>query len=275
MTKSVCGTVCGLAMLGLAQTALAADLPYLRGSEAFEPQFATYDRWSGFYFGGQAGYGSAQMDFTHSAESLIHHILRESTLEESGLVSQWPILGTADRRDVNWGGFIGYNMQWENAVLGLELNYNRTSLFGKSEGSLSRLVSPGDGLQYHTTISADGAMKITDFGTLRARAGWAMGRFMPYLMGGLAFGRVDTARHATVTAIVDDPNTGTSFQYGPITEFEQRTVYAYGWAAGAGIDIALMQNVFVRGEFEWLRFSNLPDMSAQLFVGRVGAGLKF
>jgi outer membrane immunogenic protein len=274
MTKSVCGALCGLAMLGLAQNALAADLGYLRGSEAFEPQFATYDRWSGFYFGGQAGYGNAQMDFTNAAQSQIAHILRETTVEEVNQISAWDLLGKADKRDVSWGGFVGYNGQWENAVIGVELNYNRTSLPGRSSGSLSRRVAAA-GQIYDITVDAEASMNITDYGTLRGRAGWVMGRFMPYIMAGIAFGRVETTRSATLTALVTDPATGSSFVYAPDPELEIKATYAYGWAAGAGIDVALMQNVFLRGEFEWVRFSNLPDMSAQLFSGRVGAGLKF
>ena len=69
-------------------------------------------------------------------------------------------------------------------------------------------------------------------------------------------------------------------QAGPVIPFdmslsEQKATYAIGYAAGAGVDIALMPNVFLRGEFEWLQFSNLPDVKANIATGRVAAGLKF
>jgi opacity protein-like surface antigen len=259
-------------MLGLAHDVLAADLGYLRGSQVFEPQPARYDRWSGFYLGGQAGYANAQMDFTHAAEATIHHILRESDLENEGNVSQWPLLGTANHRDLSWGGFIGYNTQFENVVLGIEASYSRTGLAGISEGRLERIVPVGP--TYDTLLTAAASMKITDYGTVRGRAGWAVGRFMPYLMAGLALGRVETRHHATVDAWWTDAN-GVMRHFAPDPGGEIRSVYAYGYAAGAGIDIALLQNVFVRGEVEWLTFVNLPDMDAQIVTGRVAAGLKF
>jgi opacity protein-like surface antigen len=264
-----------VAMLGFAHGAGAADLGYLRGSEAFAPQHETYYRWSGAYVGAQGGYANTQMDFTNAAASLISYILRESTLEAGGQISQWPILGRANARDVSYGMFIGYNSQWENAVLGFEANYNRTAISAQSVGSLSRAVSPGDGLIYHTTVDADASMKITDYGTLRGRAGWVMGRFMPYAMLGLALGRIETHRSATVTALVENPADGSSFLFGPVTQTENRPIYAIGYAAGAGVDVAILPNLFVRGEVEWVQFTNLPDMKAELVTGRVAAGLKF
>src|SRR5438132_184681 len=130
MKRSVRWVMCALAMVGLGRNALAADLDYLRGSSVVEPQYETYDRWSGFYIGAQAGYSNVQMDFTNAAASLIASILRVSTLESGGHISQWPVLGRVDRRDVSWGGFMGYNSQWENVVLGVEANYNRANLSG-------------------------------------------------------------------------------------------------------------------------------------------------
>src|SRR5262249_26657877 len=269
------GVVCGLAVFGCVHAAGAADLDYLRGSDVFEPQSETYFCWSGTYFGAQVGYANVNMDFTNSAASLIAYILRVSTLEANGNISQWPLLGRADVRDVSYGGFVGYNWQFQDAIIGVEANYNRASLAGQSSGSLERIVSPGDGLVYDTTVSAEGAMKITDYGTLRGRAGWAFGRFMPYVMLGLAGGRVETHRSATVSAIVANPADGTTFQYGPISKTVDKAGYAFGYAAGAGVDIALLPNVFVRGEFEWVQFSNLPDMKAEITTGRVAAGVKF
>jgi hypothetical protein len=184
MKRSMRWVISALATFAFAHGAVAADLGYLRGSDVFEPRPETYYRWSGAYLGGQGGYANTQMDFTNAAASLIAYILRESTLESGGQISQWPILGRANARDVSYGFFLGYNSQWENAVLGIEANYNRTAISAQSVGSLSRAVSPGDGLIYHTTVDADASMKITDYGTLRGRAGWAMGRFMPYAMLG-------------------------------------------------------------------------------------------
>src|ERR1043166_4350369 len=123
MKRSMRRGISGLAGLGFAHGALAADLDYLRGSEVLAPSFATYTNWSGFYLGGQFGFGNTQMDFSPATASLIAFMLRTSGLENLGHISQWQILGAKDSRDTSYGGFIGYNSQWENVILGVEANY--------------------------------------------------------------------------------------------------------------------------------------------------------
>jgi outer membrane immunogenic protein len=262
-------------MLELVQSAPAADLDYLRGSEVFAPSYATYPNWSGFYVGAQTGFGNTQMDFATAAADLVSRMLRNSSLESLAHVSQWTVLGQVDSRDVSYGGFVGYNSQWENVILGIEANYNRTSIAGSSSDSLSRMVTPGDGFTYDVTVASTASMRITDYGTLRGRAGYVMGRFLPYAMLGFAMGRVETVRSADVFGFFVP--TG---QIGPVSQFsmslsQPRTVYAFGYSAGAGIDVALLPNVFLRGEFDWVQFTNLPDMKAHIVIGRVAAGLKF
>src|ERR1700682_4494157 len=124
MKRSMRWVISGLAVLGFAESALAADLDYLRGSDVFAPQEQTYYRWSGFYLGGQGGFGNTQMDFFPATAPLIAFMLRSSGLENLGHIPQWQILGAKDSRDTSYGGFIGYNSQWENVILGVEANYN-------------------------------------------------------------------------------------------------------------------------------------------------------
>jgi outer membrane immunogenic protein len=274
MKRSMRWVISGLAVLGFAHGALAADLDYLRGSEVFAPGPATYSNWSGFYVGGQFGFGNTQMDFFPATAPLIAFMLRSSGLENLGHISQWQILGAKDSRDTSFGGFIGYNSQWENVILGVEANYNRASIFGSDAGALRRIVTPGDGFIYDTTVVGTASMHITDYGTLRARAGYVMGCFLPYAMFGFAMGRVETTRSAEVFGTFTPTSGGAPASFA-FSQAEAKPTYAIGYAAGAGVDIALMSNVFVRGEFEWVQFTNLPDMKANIATGRVAAGLKF
>ena len=50
-----------------------------------------------------------------------------------------------------------------------------------------------------TVISRSPARACTDFGTMRARAGFIMDRFLPYAFAGAALGRVDVSRSATLS----------------------------------------------------------------------------
>jgi opacity protein-like surface antigen len=54
----------------------------------------------------------------------------------------------------------------------------------------------------------------------------------------------------------------------------KKNALAFGYAIGAGVDVALMPNLFLRGEYE---FVGLPisHMQISLHNFRVGAGLKF
>ena len=275
-----------LAVLGFVETAVAADLgPYLRGPQYEEPVPAY--RWSGVYGGGQIGYSVAGVDFTGGVSSLVAHILRVTAIEQDQHISGWPVLGKRNPSGVSFGGFVGYNWQWEDAVTGIELNYNRTSLSGLSSDSLERLfmddtnAPPKHHFQYDVTVQGSASAHITDFGTFRLRGGWAAGRFLPYAFVAVAVGRADVARSATVqSTITDFPEQGTAplppSTFGPVTETDGRTgAFAYGGAAGVGLDAALLPNVFLRGEWEYVQFAPLKGDHIHISTVRTALGLKF
>jgi outer membrane immunogenic protein len=134
-----------LAFLAAATPAFAADLDLdmLRGSQPVGP--ATFTRWSGFYFGGQIGFSDANADFSGATAPLVHYSLRESTLENDDSVSTWPVLGSGGSDAIGYGGFVGYNTQWQDVVLGLEGNYTHTASVAISAAStpISRMVTAG------------------------------------------------------------------------------------------------------------------------------------
>jgi len=203
-----------LAVLAFAGTAVGADLgPYLRGGQYEEP--APAYRWSGVYGGGQVGFSVAGIDFTGGVGSLIAHILRVTAIEQDQHISNWPLLGKRNPSGVSFGGFVGYNWQWEDAVTGIELNYNRTSLSGSSSDPIERLflddsqALTGHHFQYDVTVQGSATARITDFGTFRLRGGWAAGPFLPYGFVAFALGRADVTRSATVQYTktdLPDPN---------------------------------------------------------------------
>jgi outer membrane immunogenic protein len=274
MKSSLRYAVAGVALFGLAGIAHGADLDVLRGSQIFAPSNPVYADWSGSYVGAQVGYGNTNMDFNAATAGLVEQLLRNTTLGAAGL-SGWNVLGSADTRDLSYGGFIGYNSQWEQVVLGVEANYNRTSITGASTDSMERLVSPGDGRIYDVTVASTASMHITDYGTLRGRAGYAMGRFMPYAFVGFAMGRIETDRRADVFgtfAPVGNPAALTPFS---LSLSQPKTVYAVGYAAGGGVDVSILPCMFLRAEFEWLQLTGVSDMKSNIATGRVAAAYKF
>jgi outer membrane immunogenic protein len=274
------------AVLAFAQAAVAADLgPYLRGPQYEEP--VPVYRWSGVYGGGQIGFSVAGIDFSGGVSSLVSHILRVTAIEQDQHISDWPLLGKRNPSGLSFGGFVGYNWQWEDAVTGIEINYNRTSLSGESADTLERVfmddaqAPPGHHFQYDVTVQGSASARITDFGTFRLRGGWAAGPFMPYAFVAFAAGRADVARTATVsytrTDFPDSPNAPLPpTTFGPVTESDQRKgAFAYGGAAGLGIDTAVLPNLFLRAEWEWVQFAPLKGDHIHISTVRTALGLKF
>src|SRR5258708_32228880 len=114
-----------LGTIGLLSPALGADyeLPTLRGSNMFVPAFPTYFSWQGPYAGGQINYTSASANFIGTTQPMVSFLLRNSTVLAEMTPDQWQVLGTRDTGAAGFGGFLGYNVQWDNAIVGLELNY--------------------------------------------------------------------------------------------------------------------------------------------------------
>src|SRR5450830_694010 len=59
-------------------------------------------------------------------------------------------------------------------------------------------LANGSTVQYAVTETSSASVAIHDIVTARARAGWTYDRFMPYGFAGLAVGRADVARFATL-----------------------------------------------------------------------------
>jgi len=292
--------VLAAAMIGMAFGAQAADmpdLPILRGSVA--PALSSTSRnWDGWYVGGQVGYSSAEMDFSHSVKSLTNFIERNSVLQAP--LEQWALLSKNHTQSFGFGAFVGRNWQWEDLVFGFEANYNYFSnLQSSSTNSMTRLiVNPagenppaGHTHTYVTTLSGNAGLQIKDVVTLRSRAGWAVGDALPYVFGGLAVGRLDVSRAATVhydkyddydvtTTTVAGVTTTTHFTdylgSSTLSSQERRSnSFVPGWVAGLGMEYMLFGNVFMRGEWEYIRFLNVKDISFSTNNVRLGIGYKF
>lgn len=256
----------------------------------YVPGKPTYFRWEGFYAGAQYGRSFAGMDFGSGTQSLIDYILRNDVVGTH--VSNWTTLSNTSTSMNSYGAFVGYNMQWEDAVVGFELNYNRVASggSGSSADSMSRAFQDDTGAPaghhyfYSATVASSASARLTNFGTIRVRAGYVMDRFMPYAFGGVAIGTVDTVRSATVSYtrrdipdVTDPPTTPqATFNTGPMTRSDQKSnAVAYGYTAGLGIDIAVMPNLFVRGEWEYIQFTKVNDINISLNTVRAGVAVKF
>jgi outer membrane immunogenic protein len=250
------------------------DVPTLRGSSPFIPAAPKYTRWAGFYVGGQVGQSSTEMNFAGATEELVSFLLRNSSLEREQRPSEWATLGKATPSGVSYGAFVGYNVQFSDVVFGIDLHYNRANNFkGQAPVTpITRVVSAG-GNVYNVTVEGNASMHITDYGAARLRAGWILGNFLPFGTVGFAVGRADITRSAHVFGVENPATTPTPFDFAAADS--KNGAFLYGWSAGAGMDVMVMPNFFLRGEIEYIWFTKNAGILAEIATARVGAGWKF
>jgi len=263
----MCGMTAG------AQAADLSDLPILRGG--LTEGTGGRVNWSGVYVGGQVTRGAADMDFTNSGQDLLAKLLNNIDVEAQFNISKWPVGERAHASGSGYGGFAGYNFQWTDAVIGVELNYTHGTLFGSSKGAQARTFQfPTD---YVTTaaISSSSSMRLTDYGSLRVRGGYAVGSWLPYAFVGIALGQADINRRADAAINYQYVGTNGLPNYsasGFLTD-NANSHLVTGFAAGLGFDWMLCAGLFMRAEFEYLRFTSTVDTSVS--TARLGLGYKF
>jgi outer membrane immunogenic protein len=267
--------IAGLAGTLFATNAMAAD--YLRGGQ-YEGGSASYN-WAGVYIGAQIGYSESNVDFSKSTRDMVANLMRFSLIENEFQVSNWSTLPRRDARATTYGGFIGYNSQWGDVVFGLDGTYSHTDLPTTSSDLISRRVVLSNNIQSDTSVFSAATMRITDYGTIRVRAGYAMNWVLPYLTAGVAIGRADVTRSVLVTSINRvDLSTTPSTPLGDIVDTASESAngqFAVGYSAGLGVDIGLFPGAFVRGEYEFIQLNTVKGMTAHLNTFRVGAAFKF
>jgi opacity protein-like surface antigen len=173
--------------------------------------------WTGFYVGAHGGYAGSTIDPLGPEPPAG----APSQKVEGGIV----------------GLQVGAQYQWSGGVVtGVEADI--------SFAQLKETVRDGNYLTQTGTIER--------FGTVRGRLGYAMGRFMPYVTGGLAWDRL------TENQICPDP---ASVQFGhcrpdlgnaPYNLSQSKT--NYGWAYGIGFEYAVSSHWSVRLEAMRLEF---------------------
>src|SRR5271169_6278105 len=189
MARLVRWVIAAAVVLGFAPAAFAAALDSLPGTQTVGP--ALFARWEGFYIGGQASYSNGSADFSKATGSLIGYSLRGLTLEQVGDPSALPVLGNANANATGLGGFVGYNTQWQDLVLGIEANYTHGpfSVVATDNPIVNHVYTIGSAI-VSVNEQGTGSMNITDYGSLRARAGVIVGsNFLPYGFAGVALGR--------------------------------------------------------------------------------------
>jgi outer membrane immunogenic protein len=256
---------------GLGTTARAADLP----EDFFELRgpISGGVRWDGFQVGGHVGYVNSQNDFGHATRETVETLMNQTTLEfDSNPPSEWEVLGKGSATGMSYGGFIGYNWQLDSIVVGIDAAYNYTGgITSSASGDLGpgRRVTTSDGGVWDVNIRGRSALTLHDYATLRARVGYPMGQFLPYAFVGGAVGRFDY--RTRTTAVMSQGAARVR-----LSEVQTKEgAFTAGVAGGLGVDIALLPNMYLRAEYEFIGFAEIAGIRPTVHTGRVGLGFRF
>lgn len=271
-----------LPAIGAAQ---AADLDYgvLRGPE-YEPVPLAID-WSGGYFGAHGGFTSATTPFKNVYQPLVTRIVGFPSVAQD--FTSGTVLSSRSRSadGESFGGYAGYNFVYDDVVLGFEVDYTRFSTGVSTSTAVSRQKYVTPGYVETADLTGSATRKIEDFGTVRVRAGYAIGSFLPFVTAGVAIGRMQIADKVAYRDYGYDQATfranqslpaGTApayvgnFGYAAFSQTNpdgsvpatgtvvasNRTKVVGGITLGAGLEYALTTNIVLRGEYQYVMFND-------------------
>jgi outer membrane immunogenic protein len=207
-----------LSALGAAASAsaFAADLPTRKAAPPMYAPAPVYD-WSGFYVGVNAGVGWA-----NSGNVTVHDPNPAIGNQSVNISSRSGFIG---------GGGLGYNFQSGEFVYGLEADIQYANIGSSINwGPYGRLgVSSGGSGEY--------------FGTVRARAGYAIDRTLLFVTGGLAYGGLNSS------------------------PFGGNATSNVGYALGGGVEYAFTQHWTAKVEALYINLSNGSDRTIAVTNG--------
>ncbi len=181
--------------------AFAADLPSYKAPPPPPPAPVGYD-WTGYHVGVSGGWGGGS----------------------AGYISSITMFGVVPTSYGTSGYVVGVQSgaSWQlpnHIVIGYESEFNYADVNSNNNGGWT-----GAGLRSN----------LRWFGAERLRFGYAMGRFLPYITGGLAYGQLHTTGVENVAGFLFPTNA---------------SKWQAGWTVGAGLEYALLDNVSVKAEY--------------------------
>jgi high affinity Mn2+ porin len=223
----------GLSLLVLDGGARAADMPLK------VPALKAVYSWTGFYLGGHVGYGGGSFG------------PGTNPLPDEGGFFPHSITGLI-------GGFqAGYNRQLTNhVVVGVEADVSFTGPL-----DIPRLVPA----PFNTTFDY--------LATTRGRIGYAVGTWMPYVTGGVAWGETHVDLNAPGESGVSNGSV-----------LSKRALTHVGWIAGMGVEFAVGGNWTAKAEYDYIALARqtydlsdhgLPRVNVDPNVHMFKAGMNY
>jgi opacity protein-like surface antigen len=260
---------------------LAADYPFPQPYEPPPVEAVDTFHWGGLYGGIHAAYSSGNFNTQSSAAGLATDAYRNSTAQSLAVGIAYLPTDFEDQAP-SYGGFVGANWVWDDVILGLEAEVSafNPSLSASGTYSAARRQDGGATSQV-VDYTANVTTKITDYGILKLRAGYAMGRLLPFATLGFAVARGEI--RATYSSLYSEyPMVGGVPDFGaPIISNQRNDAqrrnrgYLVGGSVGVGLDWAILDNVFARTEYTYLGFADFHGQKTTMHTIKAGLGIKY
>lgn len=155
--------------------------------------------WNGFYIGAQGGWGNGNSDAKLSTTTT-------ASVDSDGALG---------------GGFIGYNLQMAQFVVGIEGDYNWTN----ADGNANCQVAPGVFGTCHSEMDS--------VGSVRGRIGWDAQSLLIYATGGGAWAKVKGSFNTTFLGVTFGDSASDTIG---------------GWVYGGGVEWRVHDHLNLRAE---------------------------
>jgi outer membrane immunogenic protein len=223
-----------------AQSQIAKSTPTQPPGQSV-PNAAAYS-WTGFYMGVNAGLNGGTYQYRPvEVEAIVQGEPEEPTLNRMRTTASGGVIGIQ-------GGYL-YQLP-SNIVLGVEADFNWTDY--RSSAVLSEISGAGE------AESELAKLRVGYFGTLRARLGYAIGPALPYVTGGVAFGRT-TFLFAEGEAEPGQP---------PVAKSGRTT---WGYSLGAGLEYAITPALRLKTEYLYTSLASLQAVGLENSTFKLGS----
>lgn len=235
---TVLGATASVLALG---AAFAADLPSYKAPPPPPPAPAAFD-WTGYHVGVSGAWGGGTAAYSSNITALGFGGPGGFAGGLAGWNNVQSSYGTS-------GYIVGFQSgaSWQlsnNVVLGYESDFNYAD------------VSSNNGGQFGDSLSSN----LRWFGTERLRFGYAFGRLMPYVTGGLSYGQIHTNGVYSFAGIAFPTSVGH---------------WQAGWTVGGGLEYAVLDNISVKAEYLYSSLQGnfgssigFPGVAYRTFSGR-------
>lgn len=229
--------------------------------------------WGGIYGGIHADYANTDFQVQSLATKLVNDAYYASVPLE--LARDFTRMSDSSKAGPGFGGFIGYNWNWDGAIIGLEADFTALS----SNTAHSVITKEGrrrtiGSSTYSVASDGEADLELNNITILKLRGGVPFGSFMPYGTVGFALGYQKIRANYRSTGI-EQAEDGSFISGGPANASVNKSGFVPGLALGLGADWALLPNLFLRAEYQYVAFSGFKGVDTTANLVRAGIAFKY